>query len=168
VPVPIIVPQPVVVFVPVFVPPPPVRIVSRLVPEPCLVPTPELLPGPIPIVTTGLAPATCLALVPVIVPDGGPVLFPPLLNTVLPALGQVYSPSFFGDTPLQLLPTDDGSYLLAHPDLYCESDAASDCLDAAEQLNAIAPGFGTVETDGPDGYGVYLTFTSADDSDSES
>jgi len=165
VPVPIIVPQPVVVFVPVFLPPPPPHLESRLVPAPCLVPTPELLPAPIPIITTGLMPATCLTLVPVLVPGGDLGFYPPLLSNVLPALGQVYPPTFFGDTPLQVLPIADQQYALVHPDLYCGIDAASDCLDAADQLNAITPGFGTTEMDGPDGYGMYLTYTADDDFD---
>ena len=32
------------------------------------------------------------------------------------------------------------------------------CDDMADQLAAIAPGFDTALMDGPDGYGVYLTY----------
>ncbi len=158
VPVLVVVPQPVVVLVPVFVPPP--LIVQRLVPAPCLIPVPEVLPGPLPLVVPELVPGTCLVLVPVVVPQPGQALFPPLYGAVLPAISTVFSPDPFQELPLQFVPVagTESDYLLAHPALFCDVAAAQSCEEASEQLNAVAPGFGTTVTDGPEGYGVYLTY----------
>jgi len=136
-------------------------VVPQVVAQPCLVATTDLLPGPIPIAVPNLEPGTCLLLVPVLVPQPAVALLPPLQLQVLPALGQVLSPAPFYDTPIQFLPTGQSEfqYFLEHPLLFCGTDEADTCEALAEQLAEVAPGFGTLLSDGPDGYGVYLTYT---------
>src|SRR5262249_41025891 len=98
---------------------------------------------------------------------------PVMQNTVLPAISQVLPPEQFQDVPLQLLPVQPetpasvpapapapipSTYVLAHPLLFCGLDAADTCDDLADQSDAITPGFDTAVMDGPNGYGVYLTY----------
>ena len=156
----IIVPQPVVILVPVLLPPPPL-IVPQVVAQPCLVPSIDLLPGLIPIAVPDLDPGVCLAVVPVIVPQPAVGLLPPLQLQVLPALGQVLPPEPFYETPVQFLPfgPDDQQFLLDHPLLFCPIEDGATCEELAEQLAEVTPGFSAVVTDGPDGYGVYVTYT---------
>jgi hypothetical protein len=105
---------------------------------PFAVPAPEVVPAPVP--------------VPV------PVPVPTLQAAVLPPLQQVFSPGPFQQTPLQVLPLQDNSFALIHPLLFCGMDVAGNCDAIAAQLAAITPGWGTAVLDGPDGYGVYVTY----------
>jgi hypothetical protein len=153
-----VVPQPLVQLVPVLVPPPPPEVVAEPQLVPCLVDVPQPLPAPVPLFAPQAVPGLCLALIPVVVPQAGPALFPALQGAILPAMGQVLPPGPFQDTPLQLLPVADNQYALVHPLLFCGEDDEEHCDDLADQMAAVAPGFGTSLMDGPDGYGVYLTY----------
>ena len=44
--------------------------------------------------------------------------------------------------------------------LYCGLDAGETCDSLAEQLADIDASFGSIEMDGPQGYGVYLVYLS--------
>jgi hypothetical protein len=105
---------------------------------PVTVPVPHVVPAPMP--------------VPV------PVPLPVLQAAVLPPLQQLFSPAPFQQTPLQVLPLQDNSFALIHPLLFCGMDVAGNCDAIAAQLASIAPGWGTAVLDGPDGYGVYVTY----------
>src|SRR3954453_5278166 len=105
---------------------------------PVTVPVPEVVPAPVP--------------VPV------PVPLPTLQAAVLPPLQQLFSPGPFQQTPLQVLPLQDNSFALVHPLLFCGMDVAGNCDAIAAQLASITPGWGTAVMDGPDGYGVYVTY----------
>jgi hypothetical protein len=98
----------------------------------------------------------------VLVPEPRLVLVPTVQTVVLPALAQVLPPPVFQDFPLQLLPLEVDEYALVHPELFCELDAAATCEALAEELAGVAPGFGTSILDGPEGYGVYLTYQEED------
>ena len=156
VPVPVIVPFPIPVPVPIFIPQPIVVYVPLPVPVPFpLAGPPPLPPPPFPILMSQQA---------------APFL-PTMQNEVLPAISQVLPPEQFQDVPLQLLPVQPetpgpaaplpSTYVLAHPLLFCGLDAVDTCEDLADQLDAITPGFDTTVMDGPNGYGVYLTYQAA-------
>ena len=98
-----------------------------------------------------------------IVPQAGPDFGPPLQGAVLPALGQVFPPAPFQQTPLQLMPMEDNQVALVHPLLFCGEDDEERCDDMADQLAAVVPGFDTAAMDGPNGYGIYLTYVGDDD-----
>jgi hypothetical protein len=54
----------------------------------------------------------------------------------------------------------DDEYALVHPLLLCQVAEAESCdEDMADELAAIAPGFAISVMDGPDGFGIYLTYT---------
>jgi hypothetical protein len=120
----------------------------------------------------------CLVLVPVIVPQPVLTFVPTLQAAVLPALAQVLGPGPFPplpgpgpfpqaplqgpapflQAPMQFLPLEGNTYAIASPVLFCGVDTAGDCEAMAEALAEITPGWGTTMMDGPDGYGVYLTY----------
>jgi hypothetical protein len=149
VPVPVFVPVPVPVPVPVFIP------------QPVVIYVPAPVPVPFPVAD---APPP---LFPVVMPQQMAPFAPVVQNTVLPALGQVLPTEPLQDVPLQIMPVDPAApvpsaYVLAHPLLFCELDATDTCEDLADQLDAITPGFDTTVADGPNGYGVYLTYQPSD------
>jgi len=74
-----------------------------------------------------------------------------------PALEQAVA-----SAPTQQIQLDDGSSVQVQVVLYCEEDAAATCEDLADQLVDIDANFGTVAMDGPQGYGVYLTYLQPD------
>jgi hypothetical protein len=118
--------------------------------------------------------------IPVVLPQPIALYAPTVFqNEVVPAISQVLPPEQFQDVPLQVVPlTPDASapaaisppeapqvtapapevYALAHPLLFCQVEASDTCQDLAAQLSGIKPGFGTTTMDGPNGYGVYLTY----------
>jgi hypothetical protein len=139
--------------VPAFLPPPLVIYVP--VPVPVPVPVDGLGPGP----WSDAPPPTY----PVLMSPQTAPFVPAVQNTILPALTQVLPPDQLQDTPLQVLPADPAAsvpsaFVLAHPLLFCDVDSADTCEDLADQLDAITPGFDTAVVDGPNGYGVYLTY----------
>jgi hypothetical protein len=130
--------------------------------------------------------------IPVVVPRHHVIVVPVVQTIVLPALGQVLAGEpippvgpwpgpepfppvgpwsgpepflagdAFQDVPLQIVPLEPDLLALVHPLLFCEVGVADACEALADQLAEIAPGFGTSTTDGPNGYGVYLTYQSSD------
>jgi hypothetical protein len=165
VPVPVIIPQPIPVAVPVFVPQP----VYVAVPVPVPVPVPGPGPGPWqgpgpyqgPVPFQGVGPDAPPVAFPVIMPESTAPLTPALQNVVLPAISQVVEPPLLADlqeTPLQLVPVEEDMYVLAHPLFFCDLGTANTCEHLADELASITDGFGTMETEGPNGYGIYLTY----------
>ncbi len=75
-----------------------------------------------------------------------------------PALQQFLPPGAFQQAPPQLFPLPGNQFAISHPLLFCSVETADTCQTLAEQLAAVVPGFGTAVMDGPDGYGVYLTY----------
>ena len=118
------------------------------------VPQPVFVPVPVPVDQPLNAPGV----LPGALPGFPPAALPGFPGAVLPTLGQMLPPGAFRQTPLQLLPLGGRQYLLRHPLLFCGLDSAGLCETMAEQLAEVAPGFGTAVMDGPDGYGVYLTY----------
>jgi hypothetical protein len=119
-----------------------------LVPVPA---APVLVPAaPLPV------PVPPAAAVPVPVPV--PV---PVAQTVLPALQQVFPTAGFQQNPPQFLPLQNNTYALSSPLLFCGTDQAGTCQLMAQQLAQITPGWGTTVMNGPQGYGVYLTYQSS-------
>jgi hypothetical protein len=49
-------------------------------------------------------------------------------------------------------------YAVSSPLLFCGVDQAGTCQLIAQQLAQITPGWGTTTMNGPQGYGVYLTY----------
>jgi hypothetical protein len=105
--------------------------------------------------------------VPVPVPVPAPAVSAPVPLTalpfqaaILPALQSVLPPPALQQAPLQVLPLQSNVYALIHPLLFCGLDSAGVCQALAQQLAAITPGWGTVTMNGPQGYGVYLTYQS--------
>lgn len=113
------------------------------VPAPFVPPAPVVAP-PLP------APPAPLVAVPVPVPALQPI--------VLPALEQVLPTAGFDQNPPNFLFLQGNTYALVHPLLFCGVDQAATCQVLAQQLAQITPGWGTTVMDGPEGYGVYLTF----------
>jgi len=153
----VILPVPVPVPVPVFVPVPVAVPVPVFFPQPVVVYVPPPFPGPFPLAGPPPPPF------PILMSQQSTPFVPELQNTVLPALGQVLPTDPLMDVPLQVLPMDSAApvpsaYVLAHPLLFCALDATDTCEDLADQLDAITPGFDTALMDGPNGYGVYLTY----------
>jgi hypothetical protein len=99
-------------------------------------------------------------------PNWGAPPFPPLppaalpgfQNLAMPALQQFLPPGAFQQSPPQLFPLPGNQFAVSHPLLFCSFENAATCETMAEQLAEVVPGFGTAVMDGPDGYGVYLTY----------
>lgn len=125
-----------------------VVVVPQPVPAPITVP----VPAPAPIVVPAPAPQVVAVPVPV---AAVPL---PVQSVVLPAVQQVLPPAALQQTPLQLYPLGGNQYALIHPLLFCGADSVGTCQQMAQQLASVAPGFGTAVLDGPDGYGVYVTY----------
>ena len=96
--------------------------------------------------------------VPVPRPVPAPVPVPVAPATVLPALQQVFPAAGFPQNPPQFIPLQGNTYALSSPLLFCGVDQAGTCQLIAQQLSQITPGWGTVTMNGPQGYGVYLTY----------
>jgi len=162
-PFPVIVPFPVPVPVPVIIPIPVPVPIPVFIPQPVFVYIP--VPVPVPVPLGGPPPPPPF---PILMSQQAAPFLPEMQNTVLPAISQVLPAEQFQDVPLQLLPvqpetpvTVPSTYVLAHPLLFCGLDAVDTCEDLADQLDAITPGFDTTVMDGPNGYGVYLTYQAA-------
>jgi hypothetical protein len=128
------------------------------VPQPVVVYIP--VPVPVPVLVAAAPPPPVF---PVVMPQRMTPFIPEVQNTLLPALGQVLPTEPLQEVPLQIVPVQPaaplpGAFLLAHPLLFCELDAADTCEDLADELDAITPGFDTILADGPNGYGVYLMY----------
>ena len=64
-------------------------------------------------------------------------------------------------TPLQLQQLDADTYLLSHPGLFWPVDQAPSAQAAAQQLASRIPNLHTTVLDGPQGFGIYLTYDTA-------
>jgi hypothetical protein len=71
---------------------------------------------------------------------------------------EVFPAESFQQVQPRFLPLQSNLYLLSHPALYwpVEQEPAAQAL--AGELAERAPGWGTTVSDGPQGYGVYLTY----------
>ena len=87
-----------------------------------------------------------------------PSVVPGFQNVGMPALQQFLPPGAFQQAPPQLLPLPGNQFAISHPLLFCSFENAATCETMAEQLAEVVPGFSAAVMDGPDGYGVYLTF----------
>jgi hypothetical protein len=119
-----------------------------VVPVPVPAPPVEAVPVPVP--------AAPVQAVPVPVPVPAPVA-----QVVLPALQQVFPNAGFLQNPPQFLPLQGNMYAVSSPILFCGVDQAGTCQLMAQQLAQITPGWSTTVMNGPQGYGVYLTYQSA-------
>lgn len=99
--------------------------------------------------------------VPVPVPVPAPLAAPVLPGPVLPALNQVLPSGGFLQNPPRFIPLQNNAYALSSPLLFCGADQAGTCQQLAYQLAQITPGWGTTIMNGPQGYGVYLTYQSS-------
>ena len=115
---------------------------------------PVLVPVPVPVPV----PVSSAPNLPGVGPNALSIVPPGFPSPALPALQQWLPPDAFQQAPLRFVPLPDSRYALSHPLLFCGLDSAGLCETMAEQLAEVAPGFGTAVLDGPDGYGMYLTY----------
>jgi len=133
---------------------PGVQTFPQSAPQPVIVPVPSQPNAGFPPMGPGGIPSLPLSGLPPLPPSALPG-FP---GAAVPTLQQMLPPGAFQQAPLQLLPLVNNQYALGHPLLFCSVDEVGTCQEMADALAAIAPGFGTALLDGPDGYGVYLTY----------
>ena len=96
---------------------------------------------------------------PIVEPVPVPVPVTPDLNGyVLPPLEALFPAADFADYPPSLLPLGNNVYALSSPMLFWTPDQAATPQALAAQLDQSSPGWGTTVLDGPQGYGVYLTY----------
>jgi hypothetical protein len=96
--------------------------------------------------------------VPIIPPAPVPPVLPP---PVLPVLQQLFPGAGLAQNPPQLFPLQGNTYGVNSSLLFCGVDQAGNCERMAQQLAQVSPGWGTTVTNGPQGYGVYLTYQRA-------
>ena len=119
-------------------------VLSRAAVVPAPLPAPVLPPAPVP---------------PLPLP---PVLPPPVLPpAALPVLQQFFPGAGFAQNPPQLFSLQGNKYGVNSQLLFCSVDQAGACDLMAQQLAQVSPGWGTTVTNGPQGYGVYLTYQRA-------
>jgi len=95
---------------------------------------------------------------PVIVQPVPVPVTPDLQAYVLPPLEAVFPGDDFADYPPQLVAIGSDVFVLSSPMLFWGPDQAAVAQAVAAQLAQTSPGWGTVVLDGPQGYGVYLTY----------
>ncbi|SRR5579884_2578112 len=117
-------------------------------------------PAPVVAVPAPVVPvAPAVQPVPVVVPQPVPVPVPvPVQSAILPPLQQVLPGAGFAQNPPQILPIQGNTYAVSSPVLFCSVDQAGTCQLLAQQLAQVTPGWGTTIMNGPQGYGVYLTY----------
>jgi hypothetical protein len=121
---------------------------------------PAPLPAPIVPVPFPVAPAVQ----PVPVPVAQPVPVPvpaPVQAAILPPLQQLLPGAGFAQNPPQVLPLQGNTYAVSSPVLFCSVDQVGTCQLLAQELAQVTPGWGTTIMNGPQGYGVYLTYQPA-------
>jgi hypothetical protein len=114
---------------------------------------------PVPVPVPAAVPAA--APLPAALPPLAPLAAPPpgLQGAVLPPLQQVLPNAGFGQNPPQFFPLQGSNgYGVSSPLLFCGVDQANTCQLIAQQLSQITPGWSTATLNGPQGYGVYLTY----------
>jgi hypothetical protein len=77
---------------------------------------------------------------------------------LLPTVQQLLPREVLQQTPVQLVPLDADTYLLSHPGLFWPVDQAPSAQAAALQLAGRVPNLHTMVLDGPQGFGIYLTY----------
>jgi hypothetical protein len=77
---------------------------------------------------------------------------------LLPTIQQLLPRQELQQTPLQLQQLDADTYLLNHPGLFWPVDQAPSAQAAALQLAGRIPNLHTTVLNGPQGFGVYLTY----------
>jgi hypothetical protein len=77
---------------------------------------------------------------------------------LLPAVQQILAPEVLQQTPIQLQSLDGSRYLVTHPSLFWAPGQVAAAQATAQQLANHTPGWNATMTDGPQGYGVYLTY----------
>jgi len=80
---------------------------------------------------------------------------------LLPAVQQLLPREVLQQTPLQLQQLDADTYLLNHPGLFWPVDQAPSAQAAAQQLAGRIPNLHTTILNGPQGFGIYLTYDTA-------
>ncbi len=97
-----------------------------------------------------------------VVPAGpqaaGAAVSPALEAALLQGLQQVFPAELFQQVRPRFLPLQNNLYLVSHPALFgrVEQEPAAKAL--AARLASLSPGWGTTLSNGPQGYGVYLTY----------
>jgi hypothetical protein len=91
-------------------------------------------------------------------PGQAPAVSPALQAAMLQGIQQVFPAELFQQVRPQFLPLQTNLYLVSHPALYwrVEQEPAAQAL--AHRLASLAPGWSTTLSNGPQGYGVYLTY----------
>ena len=91
-------------------------------------------------------------------PGQAPAVSPALQAAMLQGLQQVFPAELFQQVRPQFLPLQTNLYLVSHPALYwrVEQEPAAQAL--ARRLASLAPGWSTTLSNGPQGYGIYLTY----------
>ncbi len=120
-----------------------------------------VVPAPVPAPVVPLPVPVAPAVQPVPVPVAQPVPVPvpaPIQAAILPPLQQLFPGAGFAQNPPQLLPIQGNSYAVSSPVLFCSVDQAGTCQLLAQELAQVTPGWGTTIMNGPQGYGVYLTY----------
>jgi len=77
---------------------------------------------------------------------------------LLPTVQQLLPREVLQQTPLQLQQVDADTYLLNHPGLFWPVDQAASAQAAALQLGNRIPNLHTTVFNGPQGFGIYLTY----------
>jgi hypothetical protein len=95
---------------------------------------------------------------PVIVQPVPVPVTPDVTAYMLPPLEALFPTADFADYPPQLVPVGNNVYALSSPMLFWTPDQATVPQSIAGQLAQMSPGWGTTVLNGPQGYGVYLTY----------
>jgi len=79
---------------------------------------------------------------------------------LLAATQQALPPELLQQTPLQLMAMDNNAnaFVVSHPNLFWSPDQMALAQAQAQQFASLTPGWSTTTTNGPQGYGVYLTY----------
>jgi hypothetical protein len=87
-----------------------------------------------------------------------PLVTPALEAAMLQGILSVFPAETFAGQPPRFLPLQRNLYLVSHPALFWRVEQEPAAKALAAQLAARAPGWGTTLSNGPQGYGVYLTY----------
>lgn len=87
-----------------------------------------------------------------------PVTYGTAQAGLLAAIQQALPSQLLQQTPLQLVALDNNTYAVAHPSLFWPMTQAGAAQATAQRLASLTPGWSTTVMDGPQGYGIYLTY----------
>ena len=85
---------------------------------------------------------------------------PALRDAVLQGIQGVFPADLFQQLQPRFVPLQDNLYLVSHPALYWRPEQEMAAQALAGRLASLAPGWSTTLSEGPQGYGVYLTYQS--------